>query len=83
MLKKILIVALLSFPSIVFAQQVDPEFLQKAISSLQIQRNNALDAQVVSESKLATANEQLAKANQKIKELEDKTTEKPKKDNPK
>lgn len=53
-------------------QQPDPAFMQRAIVALQTQRNNALDAQLVAEARLQGVTDELAKANAKLKELEDK-----------
>jgi TolA-binding protein len=59
------------------AQQTpDPAFLQRAIGVLQTQRNTAMDAQVVTEAKVAELTEELAKAQARIKELEAKAEEK-------
>lgn len=54
-----------------FAQAPDPAFLQKAVNALQTQRNSAMDAQAVAEAKLQIVTDDLAKANAKIKELEE------------
>lgn len=70
--KKILLaVAIVFTPVGAFAQTPDPAFLQRAVTALEGQRNNALNAQVIAESNLAAAKEDLAKAQAKIKELED------------
>lgn len=50
-----------------------PEYLKAAITSLQIQRNNALDNQVVAEAKLYQANQQIKDLEQKIKTFENKS----------
>lgn len=57
-------------PSIAFAQAADPDFLTKAIQSLQQQRNNAMDSLASTEARLSAANEALAKANAKVKDDE-------------
>ena len=57
----------------------DAAFMQRAITSLQAQRNTALDNQAVAEAKATGLAEDLTKANTKIKELEDKINP-PKKD---
>jgi hypothetical protein len=57
----------------------DAAFMQRAITSLQAQRNTALDNQAVAEAKASGLAEDLTKANTKIKELEDKINP-PKKD---
>lgn len=73
MLRVFVLFSALLLSSVAFAQQQpDPAFLQKAIAALQIQRNQALDAYVVDEAKIATLNEEIAKANARIKELEPK-----------
>lgn len=70
---KIILVAFALFTiAPALAQTPDSAFLQRALSSLQTQRNSALDAQAVAEAKLAGAVEELTKATAKIKELEDK-----------
>lgn len=72
---KILAILIL-FISPAFAQQAysppDPVFLQRAISSIEAQRNQALTAQAIAEAKLAGAIEELTKTNARIKELEEK-----------
>jgi hypothetical protein len=55
-----------------YAQQPDVAFMQRAIVSLQTQRNNALDAAAASDAKLAGLTEDLTKAQAHIKELEAK-----------
>jgi hypothetical protein len=54
----------------------DPEYLKGAITSLQIQRNSALDNQAVAEAKLNMANQQVKELQLKVKGLEDKLKEK-------
>ena len=49
------------------AQQPDADFLTKALSSLQAQRNGALDAQAVAEAKAAQATEKAAKLEEQLK----------------
>lgn len=53
-------------------QAPDPAFLQRAIAALQTQRNQALDNEVAWKAQYDGAAELLAKANEKIKELEAK-----------
>lgn len=76
MFKKILIGSTLVFVSTASfaqqAQQPDPAFLQRAINSLQTQRNGALDSAAIAEAKAAGLADDLAKANAKVKELEAK-----------
>lgn len=70
---RVCVLFLVLVSSTAFAQQQpDPAFLQKAIVALQAQRNQALDAYAVDEAKIATLNEEIAKANTRIKELEPK-----------
>jgi hypothetical protein len=71
MFKFIILFSLFALPVYAQQQQADPAFMQRAITSLQTQRNNAFDAAAVAEAKAAGLTEDLAKANAKIKELED------------
>jgi hypothetical protein len=71
MIKKIsvtIIALLIAAPA--FAQGADPAFMQRAITVLQQQRNNALDAQAAAEAKASGLTEDLNKALAKIKELD-------------
>jgi len=71
------VAAALSLVSPAFAQQQpDPAFLQRALASMQSQRNQAMDALAVSEAKSAGLADDLAKAQIRIKELDDKTKKK-------
>jgi hypothetical protein len=74
--KLFIVSAIVLFASGASAQQAvappDAAFMQRAITSLQTQRNTALDNQAVAEAKATGLTEDLAKANAKIKELEDK-----------
>lgn len=67
---------LLALASSAYAQQPDPQFLQRAISAVQTQRNLALDAQAVAEAKVIGLTEELDKAKTRIRELE--ATQEPK-----
>lgn len=69
-LRIVLLGLLVSGPAL--AQQADPEFLQLAITAVQTQRNLALDAQAVAEARVAMQTKEIAKAQARIKELEDK-----------
>ena len=77
MFKKVL-VALLLTTSVAYAQAPQPDvpFLQRAITVLQTQRNNALHAQLVAEAKLQGVTEDLNKALLKIKGLEEEAAKK-------
>lgn len=77
---RLIAAALVLFASPALAEQKpDPEFLQKALTVMQAQRNNAMDADAVAEAKLATTTDELAKAQARIKELEAKSGDKAKK----
>jgi len=66
--------ALLIFTSPASSQNVEiSPVVQKMMDSLATQRNTALNAQAIAESNLAIANEDLKKAQDRIKELEKKT----------
>lgn len=67
---RILAVAAFLIASAAHAQTADPAYLQRAIASVENQRNQALTAQAVAEAKLAGVLEDLAKAQARIKELE-------------
>ena len=66
----VLLVSVFSVPA--FAQQPDPAFMQKAITALQAQRNQALDSAAVAEAKASGVSDELNNAKNRIKELEDK-----------
>lgn len=72
MFKKVLIILVLGFAVPAYAQQADPDFMQRAIVALQQQRNEALDKVAASEAKLSKSQEDLNKANLQIKGLQDK-----------
>ena len=61
--------ALLSTPA--FAQQDQTEFLQKALTSLQAQRNAALDSQAGAEARLSIATDKINKLEADLKALKD------------
>jgi hypothetical protein len=71
-MKKLIALILISVATPAVAQQPDPVFLQHALASIQAQRNQAMDAAAVSDAKVATLTEDLARANAKLKELEPK-----------
>lgn len=74
MLKRVILISgLLTFSGCAMAQTPDPAFMQRAITALQTQRNAALDNAAVAEAKANGLQEELSKAQAKIKELEDVT----------
>jgi hypothetical protein len=60
------------------AQQADPQFLQRAVPVLQAQRNQALDAAAAQQARADGLADDLAKAQARIKELEQKQEPPPK-----
>jgi hypothetical protein len=67
---KLLVVALLLMISTsAFAQQPDPAFLQRVLTSLQSQRNQAMDNLAASEAKSAMATEQIGAARGQVSKL--------------
>jgi len=68
----ILATLLLAATPAVAQQQPDPAFLQRALASMQSQRNQAMDALAVQEAKSVGLADDLAKAQARIKELEPK-----------
>lgn len=79
---KKLVVLFVLLPTAVFAQNAssDVAFSAKAIAVLQQQRNQAFDAAAGLEVRLGIAQEELATAQAKIKELEAKVTPEKKQD---
>lgn len=73
MLKYIIPFCLFVTPCI--AQQADSAFLQRAVSVLQAQRNAALDQAAVAEARASGLQDDLTKAQARIKELEPKKDE--------
>jgi hypothetical protein len=59
-------------------QQPDPQFMQRAIAALQTQRNQALDTAAGAEARAAGLADDLARAQARIKELEQKQEAPPK-----
>lgn len=57
------------------AQQVDPAFLQRALSALQMQRNQAADQAAVEKARADGLADDLAKAQAEIKSLQEKASE--------
>lgn len=75
-MRKLLIIAALLSVSPAFAQQQpDPETLQRAIQAVQLQRNQALDISANLQVQLSKVQEDLAKAQARLKELEPKAAE--------
>ncbi len=71
MMRLLLLIALLFGSTVCFAQQtIDPAVLQRAISIIAEQRNAALNNQALSEAQKALAEEQVAKLQARISELE-------------
>jgi hypothetical protein len=54
------------------AQQPDAAFMQRALASLQAQRNGAMDAAAAAEAKAGLLTDELAKAQARLKQLEPK-----------
>lgn len=82
---RLIFVAMLSLPlvSIASAQQLpDPALMARIIGSLQTQRNAAQDSAAVAEARAAGLADDLAKAQARVKELENKYEPK-KEDEPK
>ena len=76
-MKYILAVVLVALPGISFAETApDPVLLQRAIVVLQQQRNQAMDSAADMQVKAQGLAEELAKAKEKIKELEAKAEKK-------
>lgn len=57
-------------------KQDDPAFMQRALTALQAQRNQALDYAAVEAARVAALTEELGKAQTRIKELEKSTPKK-------
>ncbi|MHB8268227.1 hypothetical protein [Bradyrhizobium sp.] len=70
----IVLLALFTATSVAAAQQQppDPIVMQRALNSLQAQRNQAMDAAAAQEVRAAGLAEELAKAQARLKELEPK-----------
>lgn len=69
MKRLVLLLALVSSPALA-QQQPDPAFLQRALASMQNQRNQAMDAAARAEAIAAGLSDDLAKAQARVKELE-------------
>lgn len=75
-MKRALIALCLFAATPALAQQApDPVFLQRALTAMQAQRNQAMDAQAISTAQAAGLADDLAKAQARIKELEPKLDE--------
>lgn len=68
---KTIVAVIFLLPTIAFAQTSDAELIKRLVPVLQQQRNTALDSVAVAESRLVAMTEELAKANEKIKSLEE------------
>ena len=76
-MKKLLVLFSMFAAAPALAQQSDPDFMAKAISSLQAQRNSALDAAAIAEAKAAQANEKVSKLEQQLKAAAETPHDKP------
>lgn len=74
-MKKLLFILMLASTPVA-AQQSDPVFLQRALTAMQTQRDQAMNALVVVEANVAGLKDELAKAQARVKELEPKPEEK-------
>jgi len=72
-MKKIVFATLLLLSTSAFAQQSDPAFMQRAVTALQAQRNAALDGAAAQQARADGLQEELNKAQARIKELEAKS----------
>jgi hypothetical protein len=72
------LIAALLLPSAALAQQADPAFLQRAVGVLQTQRNDAFNAAAAQQVRADGLADDLAKAQARIKELEQKPEAPPK-----
>ena len=69
----ILLALLVSTSAALSQQKPDPAVLERTISVLEQQRNSAMNSAAIAETRLATVSEELAKAQERIKELEAKS----------
>jgi hypothetical protein len=76
--RNLILIVVLLLPSATLAQQADPAFLQRAVSVLQTQRNEALNAAAAQQARADGLADDLAKAQARIKELEQKQEAPPK-----
>lgn len=78
-MKKLLILSTFFLVSAAHAQQQqqpDPAFMQRALTALQSQRNQALDLAASQEARANGLQDDLMKAQARVKELEEKTAPK-------
>lgn len=61
-----------TLPAFAQHQPADPAFLQRAISAMQAQRNQAMDAAAVLQARADGLQDELSKAQAKLKELDEK-----------
>jgi hypothetical protein len=74
MIRLIVVIAILALASAASAQQApDPAFLQRAVTAIQTQRNQALDVAAAQQARADGLADDLAKAQARIKELEPKS----------
>lgn len=70
MIRALVVATLLAAASPALAQQPDAATMQKAVSIIQAQRNQALDAQVGAEIRASTLADENAKLKARVQELE-------------
>jgi septal ring factor EnvC (AmiA/AmiB activator) len=70
--------AIAASPALAQQQPSDPLFLQRQLAMTQATRNQLLDAITAAEARIAGMSEELAKAQTRIKELEQKSAAPPK-----
>lgn len=75
-MKKIVISLGLLLTSPAFAQTPDPAFMNKALASIQQQRNSAMDAAASAEARVALLQDELNRMAAKIKSMEDERAKK-------
>lgn len=76
MLRTTIVLTMLSLSAApALAQAQDPAFLTRALAAMSAQRNQAMDAAVAQQARAEGLAQDLAKANERIKELEPKKGE--------
>jgi len=61
--------AVVLMPYALAQQRPDPAFLEKALTSMEAQRNSAMNAHAATEARLALANEEIARLKAEIEKL--------------